>query len=114
MSRMIMRAAPPANPELEALLEKARHHVMSPAEIHAQKRSFVIGQMGLSRPDMTREQIVALVDQTLGPPPSRATDLEAAEAAFRAHWAGTSACWPSLSDLGKAAWVRAAKAARAA
>jgi hypothetical protein len=111
---MIMREAPRANPELEALIEKARNHVMSPAEILAQKRSWVIGQMGLSRPDMSREEIEELVDRSLGPAPSTATDLEAAEAAFRAHYEGSWACWHSLSDLGKAAWVRAARAARGA
>ena len=113
MSSMLMRKAPP-NPKLEALLAAAREHVMTPAEVLAQKRSWVIGEMGLSHPEMSRGEIEALVDRALGPAPSSATDLEAAEAAFHAHYEGSSQCWASLSDLGKQAWVRSARAARAA
>ncbi len=56
-----------ASPELLAALERARGHVMSPAERHAQRRSWVIGQMGLSHPDMSRAEIEALVDRAVGP-----------------------------------------------
>lgn len=35
------------NQELQALLEKARHYTMSPAEVEAQRQSWVRGEMAL-------------------------------------------------------------------
>lgn len=55
------------DPKLMAAIERARHHVMTPAERHAQRRSWVVGEMGLEHPEMSREEIAALVDQALGP-----------------------------------------------
>lgn len=55
------------SPELLAALERAKGYVMSPAERHAQRRSWVRGQMGLSHPEMSRAEIEALVDQAIGP-----------------------------------------------
>jgi hypothetical protein len=37
------------NPELLALIEKAKSHVMTPEEIHEQRRSFVRGMCPFSR-----------------------------------------------------------------
>jgi hypothetical protein len=54
---------PPARPELEALLERARNHVMTPEEKRAQRRSWVIGEMMLERPEMTREYVEKLLDE---------------------------------------------------
>ncbi len=55
------------DPELLALLEKARSHVMTPEERRHQRRSWVIGEMMLEHPDMTREQAEKLADSVLGP-----------------------------------------------
>jgi hypothetical protein len=37
------------NPELLALIEKAKYHVMTPEEIHEQRRSFVRGMCPFRR-----------------------------------------------------------------
>lgn len=58
----------PVSPELLALIERARAHKMTPEEIDAQRRSWVRGQMGLSDPTRTPEQIDAALDAVLGPP----------------------------------------------
>lgn len=49
---------PPAkpHPKLDALLEWARNHVMTKEEIAAQRKSWVIGNMMLDHPEMTRER----------------------------------------------------------
>ena len=52
-----------AHPTLDALLEATRNHVMTPAERREQRRSWVIGQMMLSHPAMTREEVVAIMDK---------------------------------------------------
>lgn len=62
------KPAPP-RPELERLVREseARFAALSPeqqkAHRAAQQRSFVIGNMPLSRPDMTREQVEAIYDK---------------------------------------------------
>ncbi len=52
----------PARPELDALIEKAKHHVVSDEELKAQRASFVYG----NAPEgsrITRESAVASVDR---------------------------------------------------
>lgn len=69
------------SPELLALIERAKSHKMTPEEIDAQRRSWVRGQMGLSDPTRTPEQIDAALDAVLGPPLS--AQLAAAREAGR-------------------------------
>ena len=57
------------NPELDELLEKAKHHVMTPREIWMQRVSFVFGQMMDCNPNITREQIEARAVEQYGPCP---------------------------------------------
>lgn len=58
-----------ARTELNRLLEKARDHKMTPAEIWDQRVSFVYGNMPF-RSTVTREQVVAAVTEMYGPRPS--------------------------------------------
>jgi hypothetical protein len=51
----------PLDPELAALLESVKGYVMSPAERLAQRRSWVIGEMMLEHPKMSREEAERLV-----------------------------------------------------
>jgi hypothetical protein len=53
------------HPELSALLERAAKHVMTPAEIAAQRRSWCVGEMMLDHPEMTKEQANKLHDEAL-------------------------------------------------
>lgn len=46
----------PVLPELERLLEAARHHVMTPAEREAQRRSWVIGELMIEDDSLSREE----------------------------------------------------------
>lgn len=55
-------------PELSDLLERARGHTMTPTELHAQRRSWVIGELLLGHPDMTREEAEALADRAAPSP----------------------------------------------
>lgn len=52
--------------ELEALLEKARGITMTPAQLAAQRRSWVIGELMLSNDKLTREEALQMVDDALG------------------------------------------------
>lgn len=45
------------DPELEAALEKARAHVMTPEERRAQRISFAYGNAALDNPSVTREMV---------------------------------------------------------
>jgi hypothetical protein len=54
-----------ANPELDALIEKARHHVMTPEEMAAQRKSWVIGEMMLEHESMTRLEAEEIYDNIL-------------------------------------------------
>lgn len=67
-TRRMLKPAP-VRPELDALLERARHHVMTPEQKRAQRRSWVIGEMGLAHPEMTREEIERYVDAAIGEGP---------------------------------------------
>lgn len=46
-----------AEPSLEDLIEEARQHTMTPEERAAQSESFAFGNVSLSNPDVTREDI---------------------------------------------------------
>lgn len=46
---------PPMSDELASLLESAKSHVMTKEERDAQRKSWVIGEMMLEHPEMTRE-----------------------------------------------------------
>lgn len=64
---MTLRMKPiPPNPELVALLEKAKTHVMSKAEYAAQRKSWVIGNFMLDHPDVTREYAESIYAQITG------------------------------------------------
>lgn len=49
----------------EALLERARNHVMTPAERIAQRRSWVKGEFMMEHPEMDEATVDALLDKTL-------------------------------------------------
>jgi hypothetical protein len=51
------------NPELDALLEKARSHVMTGEERREQRRSWVRGEMMLEHPEMTLEAANKMLDE---------------------------------------------------
>lgn len=57
------------NTKLQALLEKAAQHKMTPAEIWDQRVSFVYGQMMDCAPNITLEQIEAAATKRYGPRP---------------------------------------------
>lgn len=63
----------PTDPDLLALLEKAKGYVMSPAERREQRRSWVRGEMMLEHPEMTAEQVNAIMDDFDGLPNPQAT-----------------------------------------
>lgn len=60
-----------AHPELDALLKKAAHHVMTPAEIWDQRVSFAYGQMMDCAPNITREDVEKRATELHGPRPSK-------------------------------------------
>ena len=49
-----------AHPELDALLLATKGKRMTKKEISAQKKSWVIGEMLLSNPDMSREEALRI------------------------------------------------------
>lgn len=49
------------DPELLALLERAKGYQMTPDEIRAQRISFVYGNVALDNPTITREQVEAIL-----------------------------------------------------
>jgi hypothetical protein len=65
MGARLTKTSPPMRPELEALLERARKHTMTPAERIAQRRSWVKGEFMLEHPEMTEAEADALLDRTL-------------------------------------------------
>lgn len=52
----------PIDPGLLSLLEKAKAIKITPEMQRAQRRSWVIGQMLLSNPQMTRDYVVGVLD----------------------------------------------------
>lgn len=63
---MAMRFEPlETSSELLALLEKTRDHVMTKEERAAQRKSWVIGEMMLEHPEMTRDEAAAIYDNVI-------------------------------------------------
>jgi hypothetical protein len=61
----MMKPMPP-NPELDRLLAEAKARgPLTPAEIAAQRRSWVVGEMMLEHPDMNNDEANALYDTML-------------------------------------------------
>lgn len=54
------------DPALLEALKRAAGHKMTPAEIDAQRRSWVRGEMMLEHPEMTAEQVDAIMDRVAG------------------------------------------------
>lgn len=54
------------DPKLLELLERAKGHVMTKAERDAQRKSWVIGEMMLEHPEMTREKAKAVYASVVG------------------------------------------------
>ena len=50
------------HPDLDALLEQSKGHIMTREEIAAQRKSWVIGEMMLSNLAMTREEAERIYD----------------------------------------------------
>ncbi len=50
---------------LDALIERARHHVMTPAEEEEQVRSFAYGNVKMHNPAITREDVDREADKLL-------------------------------------------------
>lgn len=62
-TRRTLHPPRPRHEELDALLARAMAlPPMTPAQIEAQRRSWVIGEMMLSNPNMTRERAAAIYD----------------------------------------------------
>jgi hypothetical protein len=80
MTARLTRTEPRTDPELLVLIEKARHHVMTPEEVEAQRISWVIGQMGMTHPEWTREETEARVREALRMPPAGSPTRAALEA----------------------------------
>ena len=51
------------DPKLAALLDKAKTHVMTKEERAAQRKSWVIGEMMLEHPEMSREEVERIYDE---------------------------------------------------
>lgn len=51
------------SPELLALLERARNHIMTPAEVYEQRVSWIIGMSDFDKELPSREQIEAALLQ---------------------------------------------------
>ncbi len=90
--------------KLAALLEKAKDHVMSPAEIEAQRKSWVCGEMLLQFPAMTYDDAAQHYDAAVKALP--AVDQLEAEASARLNRIlrlGSQVKWsaygePAISD----------------
>lgn len=65
MTERIMKEWLKTDPELLALIERMRGHVMSDAEAKAQRRSWAVGELMLSHPEMTVSEAVQVVEETL-------------------------------------------------
>lgn len=55
----------PMRPDLAALIERARKHVMTPDERAAQRRSWVKGEFMLEHPEMTEAEVDAAMRRAL-------------------------------------------------
>jgi hypothetical protein len=63
MPRRMFRPFPHERPQLDALLKRALQHVMTPEEKEAQRRSWAIGELMLSHPEMTREEAIKIYEK---------------------------------------------------
>lgn len=55
----------PERPELDALLEKCKNIPITKEMLRAQQESWVIGEMMIEHPEMTREQAKAIYDSVV-------------------------------------------------
>lgn len=53
----------PDRPELNELLKKAVMHKMTKEELRAQRKSWVIGEMMIEHPEMTREHAEKIYEE---------------------------------------------------
>lgn len=91
---------------LQALLDKARSHVMTPEEIFEQKVSFIWGMQSMSSPGYSQEQIREMLiadgrgpsaSPSLAPPERVAAALHACEGMDTSDLAGNDKGW--LSEI---------------
>lgn len=54
-------SVPPSDPELAALLERAKGYKMTPEELREQRITFVYGNVALDNPTITREMVEAIL-----------------------------------------------------
>jgi len=67
MSKRLIRTNLTPNPELAALLERARNlPPMTEEQIAIQRKSWVIGEMMLEHPEMSREEAERIYDEVVG------------------------------------------------
>ena len=65
------------NPELDAAIEKARHHVMTAEEKFEQRVSFVYGQQDYDKPARNKDEIRKHVAESIGFPLDEIATLRA-------------------------------------
>lgn len=61
MTRLTMKPLK-SHPELDKLLQEAKNYVMTKDELRAQRKSWVIGEMMIEHPDMSREEAERIYD----------------------------------------------------
>lgn len=54
-------SVPPSDPELAALLERAKGYKMTPEELREQRITFVYGNVAFESPTITREMVEEIV-----------------------------------------------------
>lgn len=95
--------------ELEAALERARHHVMTPQELFEQRVSFVYGQQDYDSPNpRTKDEIRQMLAEMYGrPAPSGCVCPPGSEATCKGGLCPRrgigSACTPSPTHPGRLA-----------
>ena len=72
------------NPELDAAIEKARHHVMTAEEKFEQRVSFVYGQQDFDKPARNKDEIRKHVAESIGFPLDEIAALRAEITALKA------------------------------
>lgn len=65
-SARMHRHPAPTDAELDRLIERARNHVMSPAERDEQRISWVAGELGIEHPDWSPEYCRRLAREACG------------------------------------------------
>lgn len=53
------------DPHLSELLEKAKHYKMTKEEKEAQRKSWVVGEMMLEHPEMTKEEAEEIYNKVI-------------------------------------------------